>query len=97
MDHGSPSKINHCYCPQRCLQKGNVFTSMCHSFCPQGGLPKEGSASGLGSACIQGGLPMGVSLGSLHPGGSTCGGLGRPPLDTMGYDQQAGGTHPTSF
>ena len=40
------------------------------------------------------------SQGDLHPGGSASGGgLGRPPLPTrtMGYGQQAGGTHPTGM
>ena len=27
----------HCYRPQTKLRKGNVFTSMCQEFCPQGG------------------------------------------------------------
>ena len=39
------------------------------------------SASEGGAVCIHRGL---------HPGG-----LGRSPMDTIGYGQQAGGAHPT--
>ena len=45
---------------KRSLGQGNIFTSMCHSFCPQGGVclrggvpPTGGSASRRG-VCIQG-------------------------------------------
>ena len=82
------------YLPQ--LREGNVFTSMCHSFCPQVG--GRGSASGRsawGGSCIQGVcLPRGVCIRGvcIQEGGSTSrkgglhpeGGLDRPPpqLDT---------------
>ena len=79
------------------LRKGNVFTSVCHSSCPQeGGLPGAGGFASRG-ICIRGG---GLPGGSLHPGGSASRmGLGRPlpPSDTMGYSQRAGGTHPTGM
>ena len=78
--------------------EGNVFTPVCHSVhrgelhpggvCIWGG----GSASRGVGVCIQG---EGVCIqegGDLHPGG-----LGRPPSDTTGYGQRAGGTHPTGM
>ena len=44
----------------RVVAEGNVFTSVCHSFCPQeGGLPRGGGSAKLG----------------LDPGGSTSGGV----------------------
>ena len=47
--------------------------------------------------CLHGGLPPGrVCIeGGLHPGG--VGQTPPPPWDTMGYGQQAGGTHPTGI
>ena len=53
---------------------------------------------GIQGVCIQWGGGGGGSASrwkrDLHPGG-----LGRPPppSDTMGYGQQAGGTHPTGM
>ena len=45
-----------------------------------------------------GSLPPG-GVGSASRGGGVCiqGGLGRPPWDTTGYGQKAGGTHPTGM
>ena len=51
---------------KRSLGQGNIFTSVCHSFCPKGrGLHPRGSASRGVSA----------SRGSLHPGGLHPGGV----------------------
>ena len=69
--------------------------------CIQWGLP-GGSACGVclggsasrGSAYIKGGLhPTGVCLKGLHPGGWA----DPPVLDTTGYSQRVGGTHPTGM
>ena len=72
---------------KRSLGQGNVFTGICHSFCPQGGLHPGGGLHLRG--CASGGLhPEGVCLQW---------GLGRPCPSTTGYNQQAGGTHPTGI
>ena len=64
--------------------KGYVFTPVSQSFCSWGGLHPQGASRGV---CIR---------ESLHPGE-----LRRfpPPLtsDSMGYDEQAGSTHPTGM
>ena len=66
---------------KRSLGQGNIFTSVCHSFCPQG--------RGVSAPRARG----------LHPGGLHHGRLGRLPslLETTGYGQRAGGTHPTGM
>ena len=47
------------------LRQGNIFTSVCHSFCPRReGVCIQGAVC-LQGVCIQGGLPTAV----LHPGG----------------------------
>ena len=45
---------------------------------------------------------VGMSRGWVYPGGWVCPGIGYPPtsthslnMDTMGYGQKAGSTHPT--
>ena len=54
------------------LGQDNIFTSVCHSFCPLGGRGRVASFP----ACITGHM----TRGGLHPGGSASGeGLGRPP------------------
>ena len=54
------------------LGQGNIFTSVCHSFCPRGSLPPGESASGGGSD----------SSGGLHKGG----GIGQTPLSRVLQD-----------
>ena len=49
-------RLRCCYCPQTKLRKGNVFTSVCQEFCPQGGsrprprgcLPRGGAVQAQG-------------------------------------------------
>ena len=70
---------------------------------PPGGSASRGWGLHLEGVCILGGSASGESAsrgsgvciqgwGGLHPGG-----LGRPPWDTTGYGQKAGGTHPTGM
>ena len=88
---------------KRSLGQGSVFTPVCHSVRGGGGsasrgdwgLPPVGgeSASREVGVCIQG-------EGDLHPRGGVCiqgGWADPPPLDTTGYGQRAGGTHPTGM
>ena len=84
---------------KRSLGQGNIFTSMCHSFCQQGvggsWFPSMHHRSHDQGDLYPGGLHPCIQ-GGLHPGR----GLGRPPpppSDTIGYGQQAGGTHPTGM
>ena len=52
---------------KRSLGQGNIFTSVCHSFCPGGGCLHPG-----GSASQRGLHPEGSAFrGRLHPGEST--------------------------
>ena len=62
---------------------------MCHRSHDQGGL-RPGGDGGL-HAGGEGGLHPG---GGLHQGGAD---PPSPPWDSMGYGQQAGGTHPTGM
>ena len=74
---------NVSYRPQQLLREGNVFTVVCHSFCPHGGDLHPGEI------CL-GGLPRWWSASGI--------GWGQTPLlDTTGYGQWAGGTHPTGM
>ena len=60
------------YRPQTKLRKGNVFTSVCQEFCPQGGLPQ----CMLGYTPLGGQTPQrqtphaGIHPGQAPPGGS---------------------------
>ena len=89
---------------KRSLTLGNVFTSVCQSFCSQVGLVSQhASQVRRPGVCIHG--------DSAFRGSSSMEGVGRPPgrayrvirrafpqiytWDTMGYGQQAVGTHPT--
>ena len=72
------------------LGEGNVFTHVCHS------VHRGGSA-------FKGGLHWGgwADPTGLPTGGSASRGVNQTPTrdtwDTMGYGQQAGGTHPTGM
>ena len=77
------------------LRKGNVFTSVCHSSCPQeGGLPRAGGGS--------------ASRVSLHPGGVCLGesayrgvciqrGVGQTPSPIRYYGIQSTSGRYTSY
>ena len=69
---------------KRSLGQGNILTSVCHSFCPQGGLGWVGLLPNMHHRSYDwGGLPSGE-------------GLGRPP-DTTRCSQWVGGMHPTGM
>ena len=104
-----PFEPVHFYRPKRSFGQGNIFTSVCHSFCSQGG---GWVVSGPRGCLVQGGLQFwGVSnfLGgggfpnfrgvSKFLGGSPNfrGSLnfrgGSPPE----YGQRSAGTHPTGM
>ena len=82
---------------KRSLMQGNIFISVCHSCCPQGG-------GGGFRACITGHMTREVCIqwGSASRGGVYIyERLGRPPpigyYGAMGYGQQVGGTHSTGM
>ena len=75
--------MNLYYRPQTKFAKVTLHLSVSHS------VHREG--------CLHpGGLHQG---GSASGGGGVCmqKGLGRPPSDSMGHGQRAGGTHPTGM
>ena len=78
--------------------EGYVFTGVCLS--TGGGLHSWGGGVCIqGMVCIQGwsasgGVCIHASRRGLHPGGV---GQTPPQLDTTGYGQRAGGTHPTGM
>ena len=75
---------------KRSLGKGNIFTSACHSFCPHRGSVSRG-------VCLEGGSVSGGASVSRVGCASRGSSVDLPPSDTMGYGQQAGGTHPTEI
>ena len=85
------------YRPKRSFGQGNIFTSVCHSFCSRGG----GVWSRGVPPNFRGGLPIfrGVSKfsgGFLQIFGGVSifsGGGGSPPE----YGQRSAGTHPTGM
>ena len=62
------------YRPQRSCGQGNIFTTVCHSFCSQGG----------GSASVHAGIPP--PPGSRPPRADTPPGADPPGADTPGAD-----------
>ena len=84
---------------KRSLGQGNIFTSVCHSFCPRGG---EGLHPGGGGLHPGGVLHWGGSASRVSASRGSA--LRRdwadpldaePPWDTTGYGQRAGGTYTT--
>ena len=74
-----------------------LFTEVGGGADASGGLHPGGSAF-MGSASRGSAYRVGVHLGDLHLAVCIQGGLADPtPSDTMGYGQQAGGTHPTGM
>ena len=74
------------------------------SFCPHGGsASRRGSTfreAGGGQGSLHPGGRSASRRGRLHTGGRVCiqgEGVGQTPLDTTGYGQRAGGTHPTGM
>ena len=65
------------------LGQGNIFTSVCQEFCPQGG--------GRVSASVHAGMHHHPP--SRHPPGTRP----PPPKQTAAYGQRAPGTHPTGM
>ena len=71
--HGVRQFVMFCFiitARKQSLRQGNIFTSVCHSFCPRGeGVCIQGGGLHWGvcrqGVCIQGGLPTAI----LHPGG----------------------------
>ena len=92
-------KFDH-YRPQTKLRQGNVFTPVCDSVHRgrEGGWsaqppPPDANPQGLGRP-----PQMQNHRGWADPPMQTLPGLVRhPPGSTTGYDQQAGGTHPTGM
>ena len=68
---------------KRSLGQGNIFTSVCHSFCPAGGIPV---CNGQGGVCQH---AMGVSASGSRGWGYQA--------DTPQTTTEAGGTHPTGM
>ena len=73
-------QVNHFLLPsnKQSFGQGNIFTSICHSFCPQEGSRSTYKGACIWVVCIWGSLHP----GGLHPGGSASRGLDRPsPLE----------------
>ena len=71
---------------KRSLGQGNIFTSVCQEFCPQGGV----------SASVHAGIPPPGP--GRHPRDQAPPRPGTPRAEHAGrYSQRVGGTHPTGM
>ena len=70
------SVLSGYYHPQQYFRKGNVFTSVCQEFYPQGGMPgggMHGRGACVAGACVTGGhVWQGVCVQRVYMAGAAC-------------------------